>query len=143
MDLLIGFRTAIRAVGGPPKVLVKKSMSLWLLLFGFGLVLGAPVLIDQATIRTRKDTTNGLFDPVIDVWKPVVLPIAGHPVGQEGVAGAAAPSTSTRGAAPALPVPSATASTAAKTASAVRMPSLCRRAYARGSPIEFIQHSFL
>ena len=46
---MIGFSTETLALGAPPKVLLKKSRSLWLLLFGFGLVLGAPVLIDQAT----------------------------------------------------------------------------------------------
>ena len=45
-----------------------------------------------------------------------------------GVAGAAAPSTVTESAAPAEPVPSRAASAAAKTASAVAIESLCRRA---------------
>src|SRR3954453_21800832 len=97
-SFMIGFSTEILAFGGPPNVLVKKSKSLWLLLFGFGFVLGAPVLIDHATIRPRKETANGFLAPVIDVWKPVVLPTAWQVVGQEGVAGAAAPSTATRAA---------------------------------------------
>src|SRR5689334_6978134 len=125
---MIGLSTAMRARGGPPKVLLKKSMSDWLLLFGFGFVLGAPVLIDQATTRPRNRTLKGLFEPAMEVWNPVVLPIAWQAVGHDGVAGAAAPSTTTRGAA--SPVPTATASTAAKTATAVTMPSLCRRARA-------------
>src|SRR5436190_3331650 len=113
---MIGFSTAILAFGEPPKVLLKKSKSLWLLLFGFGFVLGAPVLIDHATSRPRNGTTNGLLDPVIEVWNPVVFPTAWQLVGQDGVADAAAPRTTTRGAAPAEPLPSAAASSAAKTA---------------------------
>jgi hypothetical protein len=64
------------------------------------------------------------------VWKPVVLPTAWQLVGQDGVAGVAAPSTITRGAAPAMPVPMTAASTAAKTAIAVARVHLCRRANA-------------
>src|SRR5678815_3534110 len=101
---MIGFRTEIRALGVPPKVLTKKSKSLWLSLFGFGFVLGVPVLIDQATIRPRKETAKGLLAPVIELWKPVVFPIAWQLVGHEGVAGAAAPSTATRAAPTASPV---------------------------------------
>ena len=71
---MIGFRIEIRALGAPPKVLVKKSRSLWLLFCGFGFVLGAPVLIDQATSLPRTGTTKGFAAPVIEVWKPVVLP---------------------------------------------------------------------
>src|SRR6185369_14626174 len=119
MELMIGLRTEILALGLPPNVLLKKSRSLWLLLFGLGLVLGAPSLIDQATIRPRNGATNGFWAPVIEVWKPVVLPIAWQLVGQEGVAGAAAPSTTTLGAASAEPVPSTAASAVTKTATAV------------------------
>src|SRR5215208_4009977 len=125
---MIGFSTETLALGAPPNVLLKNSRSLWSLLLGFGLVLGAPVLIDQATSRPRKGTTNGFAAPVIDVWNPVVLPTAWQLVGHDGVAGAAAPSTSTRGAAPALPAPITAASRAATAATAAAMASLCRRA---------------
>src|SRR5215203_1328763 len=125
---MIGFRTEIRAFGVPPNVLLKKSRSLWLLLLGFGLVLGAPVLIDQATIRPRTVETKGFRVPAIEVWKPVVLPTAWQVVGHEGVAGAAAPSTRTRAAAPAWPAPRTAASTIAATATAQAIASLCRRA---------------
>jgi hypothetical protein len=125
---MIGLRTEILAFGVPPKVLLKKSRSLWLLLLGFGLVLGAPVLIDQATIRPLEETRNGFLAPVIEVWKPVVFPTAWQVAGQDGVAGAAAPSTATRGAAPAWPVSSAAASSAANTATAIATASVYRRA---------------
>src|SRR3954468_2221461 len=124
---MIGLSTEIRAFGVPPKVLTKKSKSLWLLFCGFGLVLGAPVLIDQATIRPRKGTANGLLAPVIEVWKPVVLPIAWQLVGHDGAAGAAAPSTETRAAPSALPVARTAVGAAAQTATATQRGSLCRR----------------
>jgi hypothetical protein len=127
---MIGFRTEIRAFGEPPNVLVKKSRSLWLSFCGFGFVLGAPVLIDQATTRPRTGTVKGLRDPVIEVWKPVVLPTAWQVVGHEGVAGEAAPSTITRAAPTASPVARTAASTAASTATASASASLCRRAWA-------------
>src|SRR5262245_26524568 len=73
-------------------------------------------------------TTNGFFVPAILVWNPVVLPIAWQLLGQDGAAGVAAPSTWVLGAAPAVPVPRTTTSIAAKTAVAVTIPSLCRRA---------------
>src|SRR6185437_4716855 len=128
-SFMIGLRTEILAFGEPPKVLLKKSKSLWLLLLGFGFVLGAPVLIDHATTRPRNGTVKGLLEPVIEVWNPVVLPTAWQLVGHDGTAGVAAPSTTIRGAAPASPVPRASASAAANTATAVMMPNLCRRAY--------------
>src|SRR5947207_3256968 len=115
---MIGLSTAICAFGLPPKVLLKKSRSLWLSLFGFGFVPGAPSLIDQATTWPRTVTVKGLFDPVMLVWKPVVLPTAWQLVGHDGVAGAAAPRTITRAAASALPVARAAASTTANTATA-------------------------
>src|SRR4029450_11622854 len=127
---MIGLSTEILAFGVPPKVLLKNSRSLWLLLFGFGLVLGDPVLIDQATIRPREEATNGFLAPVIEVWKPVVFPTAWQVAGQEGVAGAAAPSTTTRGAAAAFPVASTAPSSAANTATAIATLSVCRRAKA-------------
>src|SRR3954468_17695384 len=113
---MIGFSTETLAFGGPPKVLLKKSELLCLVLFGFGLVLGAPSLIDQATIRPRTLTRNGFLAPVMLVWKPVVLPTAWQLVGHDGVAGVAAPSTIRRGAAPAMPLPTTAASKAANTA---------------------------
>src|SRR5262249_49220440 len=129
------------AWGAPPKDLVKKSMSLWLLFWGLGLVLGAPVLIDQATIRPVNGATNGFFEPVMLVWKPVVLPTAWQLLGHDGAAGVAAPSTCVRGAASALPTPRAIASRVAKTATAEEMPSLCRRAGTWTSrPMSFIEH---
>src|SRR5262245_41449083 len=121
---MIGFSTEMRAFGVPPKVLLKNSRSLWLSLFGFGLVLGAPVLIDQATTLPLTGTTKGLFWPVIETWKPVVLPTAWQLVGQEGTAEAAAPSTITRGAPVAAPVPSSSARATEKTATAATTASL-------------------
>lgn len=102
------------------------------------MVLGAPVLIDQATIRPRTVTEKGFFAPVMFVWKPVVLPTAWQLVGHDGAAGVAAPSTIKRGAAPAMPVPMTAASSVAKTAIAItfgdrknrRRLDLCMRAYA-------------
>ena len=103
---MIGLSTAILRLGRPPKVLLKKSRSLWLLFFGFGLVLGAPSLIDQATIRPLAVTSERVLRAGDrrsgSRWscRP-----PGSSSGTRGSAGAAAPSTITRGAAPAMPVP--------------------------------------
>ena len=72
-------------MGEPPKVLLKKSKSLWLL-FGFGLVLvrGLDRPGDHASAG-RDDERP--FAPVMLVWNPVVLPTAWQLVGQDGTAG--------------------------------------------------------
>src|SRR5687767_13989459 len=81
-----------------------------------------------------------LLCPICD-WNPVTLPIALKASGQAGVAGAAAPSTVTFAAAPARPVPSATASVAANAITATRTLSLCRRVDAWTSrPMNHIEH---
>src|SRR6187455_1935566 len=91
---MIGFRTEMRAVGGPSKKSSKKSICFWL---------GRDILIDQATMAPLKGAAKGLLVRPIVLWKPVVLPIAWQESGHEGTAGAAAPRTTVLGAASAVP----------------------------------------